>query len=276
MEAQMTNTETFQLSLAAAETYETKFVPALFGEWAPLVIDAAGVDTGHEVLDVACGTGVVAREVAARVGRTGRVVGVDINDAMLTVARRIRPQIEWKAADVVALPFPDGSFDAVVCQAALMFFPDRIGAVREMRRVLKDDGRVAIQVWAGLDAQPAYRRIVEIAARHAGPDAVDLLSSYWVMGNLDRTRELITDAGLTVTDATTHIGAARFDSIDELVKIEVESTPLIDRIDDATYHAIVADAREALSEFEAGEGGVAVPIVCHIFAATNATPTASR
>jgi ubiquinone/menaquinone biosynthesis C-methylase UbiE len=226
------------------------------------------VDTGHEVLDVACGTGVVARELTARVGPTGRVVGVDFNDAMLTVARRIRPDIEWKAADVVDLPFADGSFDAVVCQAALMFFPDRIHAVREMRRVLKDDGSVAVQVWANLDAQPAYRRIVEIAACHAGPDAIDLLSSYWVMGDLDRTRELITDAGLTVTKATTHVGAARFHSIDELVRIEVESTPLIDRIDETTYNAIIADAREALSEFEADEGGVAVPIVGHVFAAT--------
>jgi len=142
-------------------------------------------------------------------------------------------------------------------------------AIRADGGVLKDDGRVALQVWASLDAQPAYRRIVEIAARHAGPVAVDLLSSYWVMGDVDRTRELITEAGLTVTEATTHIGAARFDSIDELVKIEVESTPLIDRIDDASYHAIIADACEALSGFEAGEGGVAVPNVGHIFAATN-------
>jgi hypothetical protein len=142
-------------------------------------------------------------------------------------------------------------------------------AIRADGGVLKDDGRVALQVWASLDAQPAYRRIVEIAARHAGPDAVDLLSSYWVMGDVDRTRELITEAGLTVTEATTHIGAARFDSIAELVKVEVERTPLIDRIEDASHHAIIADACEALSEFEAGEGGMAVPIVGHIFAVTN-------
>jgi len=264
----VTDTETFQLSLAAAETYETKFVPALFGEWAPVVVEAAGVDRGYDVLDVACGTGVVAREVAARVGPTGRVVGVDINEAMLTVARRSRPDIEWRRADVVALPFADGSFDAVVCQAALMFFPDRVAAVREMRRVLKDDGKLVIQVWAGLDAQPAYRRVVEIAARHAGPDAVDLLSSYWVMGDLDGTRNLIDDAGLALTEATTHVGTARFDSIDELVKIEVESTPLIDRIDDATYQAIIADAREALREFAAADVRVAAPIVGHIFLAT--------
>jgi len=97
-------------------------------------------------------------------------------------------------------------------------------AIRADGGVLKDDGRVALQVWASLDAQPAYRRIVEIAARHAGPDAVDLLSSSWVMGDVDRTRELITEAGLTVTEATTHIGAARFDSIDSFHIPSIEYT----------------------------------------------------
>ena len=263
-ETKVTPTETFQLSLAAAEAYEAKFVPALFGEWAPLVIDAAGVTTGKEVLDVACGTGVVARAAAERVGATGRVVAVDNNEAMLTVARRLSPDVEWRTADAGRLPFPDSSFDAVLCQAALMFFPDRAGALGEMSRVVRDTGAVAVQVWASLDSQPAYGPFVEVAARHAGPEAVDLLGSYWTIGDLGHLGELFAEAGMRLTATRRHIGTARFASIDELVKIEVESTPLVDRIGDDTYAAILADARHALARFATLEGKAEVPIVGHI------------
>ena len=263
----MANTETFQLSLAAAEAYEAKFVPALFAEWAPLVVQAGGVAPGHVVLDVACGTGVVARQAAACAGEAGRVVGVDVNEAMLAVARRTSAEVEWRPADAARLPFPARTFDAVLCQAALMFFPDRRQALGEMRRVAADDGTIAVQVWASLDAQPAYAPLVAVAARHAGPEAVELLGSYWVLGDLDRLGELFAAAGLAVTRMQTHVGTARFDSIDELVAIEVESTPLIERLDAATYGAIRADAREALAAFETGAGTVEVPIVGHIVTA---------
>jgi len=261
---EMTQAETFQLSLAAAEAYESKFVPALFGEWAPLIVEAAGVGTGHAVLDVACGTGVVAREAASRVGTTGPVVGVDISEAMLTVARRLGPGVDWRTADARELPFPNSSFDAVLCQAALMFFPDPVGALGQMGRVVNEAGTVAVQVWAGLGSQPAYGPFVEVVARHAGPDSIDLVSSYWVMGDLDRLGGLFTEAGLDVATTRTHVGTARFDSIEELVKIEVESTPLVERIDEATYGAILADARQALSQFETAGGKAEVPIVGHI------------
>lgn len=260
----MTSTETFQLSLAAAEAYESKFVPALFAEWAPLVADAAGLTPGQTVLDVACGTGVAAREAAIRVGASGRVVAVDVNEAMLTVARRLSSDIDWQTADACRLPFPDSSFDAVLCQAALMFFPDRAGAVREMGRVVKDGGAVTVQVWASLDSQPAYGRFVEVAVGHVGPAAADLLGSYWVMGDLDRLRALFAEAGLTVTATKTHVGTARFGSLQELVRIEVESTPLVDRITDEIYGLILADACEALAQFETPDGKAEVPIVGHV------------
>ncbi|HEX6420107.1 MAG TPA: methyltransferase domain-containing protein [Acidimicrobiales bacterium] len=257
-------TETFQISLAAAQTYEARFVPALFAEWAPLVIDAAGVRPGDAVLDVACGTGVVTREADRRAGSGGRVVGVDLNEAMLTVAREIAPRVEWRRGDAAALPLPDDAFDAVVCQSALMFFPDRPAALREMRRVARQGGTVVVQVWARLDEQPAYGPFVEVAARHAGPEAVDLLGSYWAAGDLADLAAQHASAGLAVGSTATHTGTARFPSVDELVRIEVESTPLADRIDGDTYAAIRAGAREVLAPFVTAQGDVAVPIVGHI------------
>ena len=259
--------ETFQLSLAAAEAYEAMFVPALFAEWAPHLLDAAEVQPGQTVLDVACGTGVVARAARERLAGNGTVVGVDLNEAMLTVARRLDPDIDWRQGDAGALPLPDDSFDVVLCQAALMFFPDRAQALREMARVARRDATVAVQVWASLDAQPAYGPLVDVAARHAGPEAVQLLSAYWALGDRDVVRALLEDAGLAVTAATSRVGTAHFDSIDELVRIEVESTPLIDRIDDVVYARILTDARDALAAFETDDGRAEIPIVGHLVTA---------
>lgn len=108
----------------------------------------------------------------------------DINDGMLAIAQRLRPEIEWQHVDAADLPFPDASFDIVSCQASLMFFPDRAKALREMERVVTEGGTV-VQVWASLDSQPGYGPFIELAARHAGPEASDLLSAYWVLGDLD-------------------------------------------------------------------------------------------
>jgi ubiquinone/menaquinone biosynthesis C-methylase UbiE len=150
------SSEGFQIPLEVAEFYESAFVPALFAQWAPLLCDAAGIAPGHRLLDVACGTGIAARTAADVVAPGGRVVGLDLNEAMLTVARRIRPNLEWYEGSIEDLPFPDGSFDTVLWQMALMFFPDRLKALQEMRRVVRPAGTVAIVVPDRLDAQLAF------------------------------------------------------------------------------------------------------------------------
>ncbi|HET9309868.1 MAG TPA: methyltransferase domain-containing protein [Actinomycetota bacterium] len=107
-------TETFQISIERAEAYEAQLVPALFEEWAGRLVVATGVSPGHRVLDVACGTGIVARTAAGPVGGGGNVVGLDLNEEMLTVARRVRPDLEWRQGDAARLPFPDRSTSCCV------------------------------------------------------------------------------------------------------------------------------------------------------------------
>jgi ubiquinone/menaquinone biosynthesis C-methylase UbiE len=144
-----------QAQITAAKAYEEFFVPALFGEWAPRVAAAARIRTGDHVLDVACGTGVLARQAASQVGPSGFVAGGDAGPCMLKVAKTVAPLIEWREAQAEALPYPDQRFDAVVSQFGLMFFSDRRRALTEMQRGLKRGGRLAVAVWASLDRSPA-------------------------------------------------------------------------------------------------------------------------
>ena len=263
----MTTNETFQIPIEAAEVYEAKFVPSIFAEWAPHILEAAGVSPGDDVLDVACGTGIVARTAAGIIGSEGSVIGVDLNDAMLAVARRLRPDMNWRQGTVDDLPFPDDAFDAAVCQMALMFFADRRRALREMTRVTRSSGRIAVVVPAALDQQPAYRVFVDIAARHAGEDARALLSTYWNCGHLDELVGTMEQTGLTVVDRRSRTGTARFDSAEDFVATEVEGSPLAERIDEATYSEIRREVATEMGDYVTDAAGFEIPLVCHVVAA---------
>ena len=260
-------TETFQISPEMAEAYESWFVPRLFGEWAGRLVDAAGLSPGDRVLDVACGTGAVARAAARRTGDPGSVVGLDMNEAMLEVARRVAPEIEWRQGDAGDLPFADDAFDTVLCQAALMFFPEPGAALREMARVAKPGGTVTVQVWDRLEDQPAYRPFIEVLGGLTGPDAVSLVSAYFVRGDLTELRGSMETAGLEVVETRTETSTMAFGSVDELVTVEVLSTPLGERLAEDVVGRIVADTRETLASFVTGDGGLGVPIGGHIVVA---------
>ena len=260
-------TQTFQLSVEAAEAYEARFVPAIFAEWAPHLVEAAGVAPGQAVLDVACGTGVVARTAALRMGGRGRVAGADLNEGMLAVAGRLRPDLEWHQAEASDLPFEDGAFDVVLCQSALMFFPDRVGALREMARVAAAGGTVAVQVWDRLEAQEGYGAMYAAFARQLGPEAAELGGAYWALGDLELLGSLFEAAGLTVTGVRTRVGTVRFGSATEAVATEIDATPLAASVDPATHRRILDAGVEAMARFVVDGGRVELPIAGHLVTA---------
>jgi len=264
----MASTQTFGLSQDSAEACEEVFVPASFEPWAQLLVDAAGVRPGDRVLDVACGTGIVARIAADRVGAMGSVVGLDRNPSMLAVAERLRPDIEWRQGDASGLPFLARSFDVVLCRAALMTFDDPRKALAEMARAIKDDGTVAIQVWDRLDDQPAYRPFIDVVARVAGRDVQDLLGSTFSRGDLSELQALVRAAGLWPAASRTRSTALRFGSVDAFVMAEVGRTPLGERLTSDEWATIVEGAREALSAFTSTDGTIDIPIRGHVITAT--------
>ena len=134
-----------------AETYEKFMVPAIFAPWVSSLLNLADLKHGERVLDVACGTGIVARSAMEKVGEDGHVVGLDFNTGMLGVARALLPSVEWQEGDATDMPFSEGRFDAVLCQQGLQFCSDRSAAVGEMYRVLAPGGRVVISAWLPLE-----------------------------------------------------------------------------------------------------------------------------
>jgi SAM-dependent methyltransferase len=267
----MDTNETFQISVEAAEAYESQFVPAIFAEWAPRILDAAGVSPGDRVLDVACGTGVVARLALERVGPSGKVVGVDLNDAMLAVAARIEPRVEWRQGDAAALPVPDRAFDSVTCQMAMMFFPDRRAAFAEMERAAQRDGTVAVVVPAALDAQPAYQVFVEAAVDRVGESARSLLATYWNCGDLDALAAEAAGEGLATIERTTIPGTARFGSAQDFVMTEIHASPLSDRVNGDDAHAISDVVSDRLARY-ATPDGFEIPLICHLLVLRPAGP----
>ncbi|MEV6488888.1 methyltransferase domain-containing protein [Actinoplanes sp. NPDC051633] len=219
----------YALSARAADFYESTFVPGLSGEWARRLVAAAGVTPGRSVLDVTCGTGVVARTAAERTGPEGSVVGLDRNEAMLDVAHRVRPDLRWQVRDACALPFPDGSFDVVLSQAGLMFFDDRVRALREMGRVAGGAGRIAVQVPGRLARSAGCLALTETVTRHASPDVFDLFSVYFAVGEPDLLTDLFDSAGLHVDRFDTWVGATRLDAVDTF--LEVELLPLAGHVE---------------------------------------------
>lgn len=260
-------TETFQLTREQAQAYDDLFVPALFGQWAPQLVDCARVRHGQSVLDVACGTGVVARTARDVVGPGGRVVGVDLNPAMLEVAREARPSLEWVQGDAEDLPFADAEFDVALCQSALFFFADPGKAVAEMARVVVPGGVVAVQTYAPLAEQPAYGPFVDMVAEHAGPEARVLLSTYWSQGEVDGVLGLTSAAGMSLLEARSSLGVAVFPSAAAVADTEIQATPLAARITPETHALVLASTEELLRKYADESGLVRVPIRATLVAA---------
>jgi ubiquinone/menaquinone biosynthesis C-methylase UbiE len=160
----------YAMSLAEfPQLYERWLVGPLFRPWAETLIERGALQRGERVLDVACGTGIVARLAKERVGG-GRVVGIDVSPQMLAVARSVAPEIEWREGDASALPLAEGErFDAVFCQQGLQFIADREAALREMRRALDSGGRAIVAVWKSVEDSPFFRESYRLAERRLGP-----------------------------------------------------------------------------------------------------------
>lgn len=200
-----------QFSGNAAENYERYFVPAIGIPVADSLLRAAGLQPGERVLDVGCGTGLIARRAAEAVGSNGSVTGVDLSAEMIDHASSLpRPEgapTDWRQGDAIALPFADGEFDVVLCQLALMFVEDRPAAIGEMHRVLTHGGRVVISTAGPIP--PTFELMERAIVEHISTDLAGFVRMVFSMHDPDTHVALLRDAGFDVVES--HIYTAELD-----------------------------------------------------------------
>lgn len=241
-----------------AEIYERILVPSIFGHWAQEVIErAAPVGPSDRILDLGCGTGVVARQLRERLGGGVRITGADASADMVEMARHLAPEIDWREANAMQLPFEASCFELVLCQQMLQFVPDPLIALQEIRRVLVPGGRLVLATWRAREEQPLYELLGQIAERHLGTSD----EKRFALGDERRLRELLADAGFESVriDLVTRVDrfrdfpyrgsalAANFD-LSGLSGAELESRLV----------AVESESIEAARQF-LGEHGVAAP-----------------
>jgi SAM-dependent methyltransferase len=198
----------------------------------------------------------------------GSVVGLDRNEGMLAVARRVAPAVEWRPGMVEALPFADRAFDAVVSQFGLMFFEDPAVALKEMWRVLRPGGRLAVAVWDVLDHAPGYAAMVALLQRLFGDRIADQLRAPFALGDPEALRSLFAKAGISGVAIRTQDGTARFPSLEAWVRTDVKGWTLADLIDDAQYRTLLREAEEDLGPYVGRDSAVAFRCPAHIASAT--------
>ena len=192
----------WQLDSEAARCYQRFLVPVLFQPWGARLVERAVLSPGSRVLDLACGTGVIARLAAEKIGAEGQIVGVDVNPAMLSVAETLGPvsgaPIHWRWANAERLPLLNLSFDAVICHQGFQFFPDRTKAALEMARVLRVGGRLALNVWCGLNRNPLASALVAALQKGGLPECCKTMRQPFSMRYQSEITAPIEAAGLRI------------------------------------------------------------------------------
>lgn len=251
--------------IAAAKYYEALFVPALFEQWVSRVADAADLKAGQSVLDIACGTGVLAREVRLRTGPTGYVAGLDPSAGMLAVARELCPSVDWRHGTAESIPFSDASFDAVVSQFGLMFM-DCDRAIQEMLRVLKPNGCLVVAVWDTVQKIPAYETEIALIERLAGTRAADAVHAPFVLGDRKILAEVFNAAGASSITISTVKGIARFPSIRVMVEADLKGwLPVMGvNLTEEEIGGILEEAEDALASYVSDAGRITFDVAAHL------------
>jgi ubiquinone/menaquinone biosynthesis C-methylase UbiE len=258
----------WQLTGNAAERYERVLVPPLFSPWAADLVKLADLRNGERVLDVACGTGVVARFAAQHVGTSGKVTGLDLNPSMVAVARSLPPPpgapVTWIEASALDMRLTDASFDVVLCQQGFQFFPDKRAALREMKRVLIAGGRVLLSVWDG--ATPYGIAMSAAVERHVGAEAAATLRQSRMGPDAEAIRQLMVEAGFREVQVRSRTLTTRLPAVADFVLQHLSASPVagpVAALSDGARTCLGEEVSAALRAYR-DEDGVAFPEVTHV------------
>jgi ubiquinone/menaquinone biosynthesis C-methylase UbiE len=257
----------YQLSGDAPAAY-ARFSYKIMEPWTDDLILAARCRDGDRVLDVACGPGLVANRVNQVSGKLCMVSGIDLNEPMLKLARG-NPNIEWHQGSATELPFADESFEVVLCQQGLQYFPDRPASVRHMARVLSPGGRLALNVWGALDRQAFHTAMLDAVTRFMGAEARGLFDLAFSLHSVAELRKLAEDAGLENIRVRLEHRTVRFSSPSALAAGFILSTPVAPQyaaMDESQRNLFIDDVASRLATY-VDDAGLAAPMENHYLTA---------
>jgi SAM-dependent methyltransferase len=261
-------TDNFRLTEDAAKKYEAHSVPAMFRPLAQATIAKVTLPPDSRIIDIACGTGALTREISAALAGHGVVAGVDLNQTMIDIAKEKQPegphQMIWQAADVCALPFADSSFDLAFIQQGLQFFPDKPSALAEVRRVLIPKGGLYLTCWRAIS--PFNGALAEALNTHVGPEAAAKARAPFSFRDGDLISRLLTDAGFAIETLQAVVLKRRFSDLGaQILALPVESD--LRAAGEAATDRVIAEVADALASYE-HDGILVVPQEAHLFFAT--------
>ena len=257
----------WQLAGDAPAAY-SRFNVKIMEPWTDDLIRSANCRDGDRVLDVACGTGVVSNRISLVTMKHCSITGIDVNEGMLNVARR-NPQMTWHLGSATGLPFEGDSFDVVICQQGLQYFPDRPAALREMTRVLVRGGRLALNVWGALDRQPGMLAIVEVVADFLGRDSQSAFDMACSLNTRQELCRLAEDAGLRNVHVRFEHRTMRYPNAADYVAAFMGATPVTAQfvaLPEEQRQAFIAQVAEKLASY-VDDAGLAVPWENHFLTA---------
>ena len=261
MSERTTASTDWEFEQGSPEAYEELFVPVIFSPWAKRLINRATIQEGDQILDIACGTGIIARLAVPLVGEAGSVIGVDNDEGMIAVAKQTATAegltIDWQEANVTDLPFADERFDIVLCQQGLPFFDDPILALKEMRRVVAPDGRVVLNVGRSLEYQPGWEVLAEALTRNIGDKWGTMMHGPFPAWDRADLKRMAQDAGFDDVLVTIDIGSVRFPSAEAFIRRQAATSPLghpIEAAPNAVRDELIREVKDELEAYTDDEG----------------------
>lgn len=266
----------WQMNTSGPEMYEQYVVLTWMADWSEDLIEAGQVGMKKRVLDVACGTGIVARKAAGLVGTGGRIAALDLSKGMLRVARECAARegataIEWYHGDVIRMPFSSGEFDTILCQQGLQFFPDKAAALREVKRVLALKGTRALSVWGRPEESPHVPVIIEVFSEYLGEDSATIFRIACSLSSQEVLKNLVEDAGFSHIQIRSGVKIARHPSLAEFLPAYSSQLPVaaqVTAMPDVERTQMFRSIETKLADWRENEG-LAVPAENCILTAIN-------
>lgn len=263
----MTGSSGFQLRRGGPEVYEASWVRAQMGSAAEDLVAAAYIVPGDRVIDVGCGTGVVARAAAARTRSAADVTGTDVSAEMIEAAAQLAavagcPGIVWIACDAAAMPLPDEAFEVALCQQGLQFMPDKVAAMAEIARVMKSGGRLALSVWKS--RSPIGEAFSTVLDREFGNGTTAPWDMVYSLGDRNRLHELAKGAGLRDAHVAFDVKFARHPDPAAFIADAIAGSPIagtMAQLPADEHHRLIREIVDELADFN-DDDGLAVPAQC--------------